>query len=248
MVWLQRQTQPATTGDVSPHAGEWVGLGQQESYKVALWVAHHRALKTTKALWSDLKRLGSEQRRRSWACSQSQSSSWSRAHSRNWSRTGSRTQSRTHSRGWSRNCARANSQSHYHGDLWNVCPWSPDGPLPRRRVSFHNPDDVRDPVKEEASCSTEPSVDDLETWLEFQAGQLGTPVWWEELGAVPGIEDRHKFVQKIRASFYVLEVQLRVSLEQGYTAPPAPQFWIEVPSIHKSLPIRIWDKGQSFWQ
>ena len=61
-------------------------------------------------------------------------------------------------------------------------------------------------MKEEVSCSTEPSVDDLETWLEFQAGQLGTPAWWEELGAVPGIEDRHKFVWKIRVSFYVLEV------------------------------------------
>ena len=50
MVWLQRQTQPATTRDVSPHAGEWVGLGQQESYEAALWVAHHRALETAEAL------------------------------------------------------------------------------------------------------------------------------------------------------------------------------------------------------
>ena len=78
-------------------------------------------------------------------------------------------------------------------------------------------------MKEEASCLMEPSMDDLETWLEFQAGQLGTPAWWEELGAVPGIEDRCKFVQKIRASFYVPEVWLRVSPEWGYTAPPAPQ-------------------------
>ena len=65
MVWLQRQTQPATTGDVSPHTGECVGLGQQGSYKVALWVAHHRVLETTEALENDLKRLRSEQRRRS---------------------------------------------------------------------------------------------------------------------------------------------------------------------------------------
>ena len=69
-------------------------------------------------------------------------------------------------------------------------------PMPRRRVSFHNPDNVRDPMKEEVSCLMEPSMDDLETWLEFQAGQLGTPAWWEELGAVPGIEDRHKFAQE----------------------------------------------------
>ena len=60
-------------------------------------------------------------------------------------------------------------------------------------------------------------------WLEFQAGQLGTPAWWEELAAVPGIEDQCKFAQKIRASFYVPEVQLRASLEWGYTVPLAPQ-------------------------
>ena len=84
-------------------------------------------------------------------------------------------------------------------------------------MSFH------DPIKEEASCLTEPSVDDLETWLEFQAGQLGTPTWWEELGAMLGIEDWCKFAKKIMASFYVPEVWLRVSPEQGYTAPLAPQ-------------------------
>ena len=60
-------------------------------------------------------------------------------------------------------------------------------------------------------------------WLEFQVGQLGTPAWWGELAAVPSIEDRHKFVRKIRASFYVPEVCLRASLEWVYTAPPAPQ-------------------------
>ena len=49
-VQLQRLTQPAATGDVSPHAGEWVGLGQQGSYEVALQVACHRVLETAKAL------------------------------------------------------------------------------------------------------------------------------------------------------------------------------------------------------
>ena len=67
-------------------------------------------------------------------------------------------------------------------------------------------------------------MDDLETWLEFQVGQLGTPTWWGELVAVPGIKDRHKFTWKIRASFYVPEVHLRASQEQVYTTPPAP--WV----------------------
>ena len=118
---------------------------------------------------------------------------------------------------------KADSQSHHHGDPWGICPQPPDGPPPQRRVSFHDPNNVKDPVKEEASNSTEPSMDDLEMWLEFQASQLGTPAWWEELAAVSGIEDRCKFTWKIRASFYVMEVHLRVSLEWVYTTPPAPQ-------------------------
>ena len=89
-------------------------------------------------------------------------------------------------------------------------------------MSFHDPKDEKDPIKEEASCSREPSVDNLETWLVFQVGQLGTPTLWEELGAMLGIEDWHKFAWKIRASFYVLEVQLRASPEWGYTVPLAP--------------------------
>ena len=64
---------PTATKDLSPHGGGWAGLGQQESYKVALWVAHHRALQNAEALQSDLKRLRSEQRRRSQAHPQSQS-------------------------------------------------------------------------------------------------------------------------------------------------------------------------------
>ena len=56
-------------------------------------------------------------------------------------------------------------------------------------MSFQNPEDEEVPIKEEMSSSTEPSVDDLETGLEFQAGELGTPAWWEGLGAVLGIED-----------------------------------------------------------
>ena len=139
-------------------------------------------------------------------------------HSRHWSRTCSR--------GQSRNCTRADSHSHSDGDLQGIHPWSLGMNLhPRRRVSFHNPEDKEVPIKEEANCSVEPSIDNLEMWLEFQAGQLGTPTWWEELGAVLGIQDRRKFAWKIRASFYVPEVQLRASPEQGlHCASGPPEF------------------------
>ena len=71
--------------------------------------------------------------------------------------------------------------------------------------------------------SVEPSVSDLETWLEYQSTQIGTPVWWKELGAIPGITDWQKFAWKIQASFYIPEVQSRMFPEEVYSAPPAPQ-------------------------
>ena len=67
------------------------------------------------------------------------------------------------------------------------------------------------------------SIGNLEMWLEYQAGELGTPAWWEELGAMLGIGDQHKFAHKIRASFYIPEVWIRMSPEWGYTTPLAPQ-------------------------
>ena len=87
---------------------------------------------------------------------------YSNSQSRSQSRTHSRNHSRTFSRGQSRNCARANSQSCSQGDLLGMHPQSPDGPLPRRKVTFHDLRDEKDPTKEEAGCSTEPSIDDLE--------------------------------------------------------------------------------------
>ena len=69
----------------------------------------------------------------------------------------------------------------------------------------------------------EPCVSDMETWLEWQANQLGTPAWWTELQAIPGTRDPLKFAWKIRASFYIPKVRMRTLLELGYTAPPAPR-------------------------
>ena len=70
--------------------------------------------------------------------------------------------------------------------------------------------------------SIEPPTKDLEQWLDHQADQLGTPTWWGELQAVPGITDLHRFAQKIRASFHLLEIQFWVCPDHSYSAPPAP--------------------------
>ena len=48
-------------------------------------------------------------------------------------------------------------------------------------------------------------------------------MWWKELGAILGITDQQKFTQKIPALFYIPEVWPRMSPEEGYSVPPAPQ-------------------------
>ena len=71
--------------------------------------------------------------------------------------------------------------------------------------------------------SIEPSVSDVEMWLEWQAQQLGTPTWWAELKAIPGIRDPWKLARKIRVSFYIPEVRMKTLQEPEYTVPPAPR-------------------------
>ena len=86
----------------------------------------------------------------------------------------------------------------------------------------------------------EPSVSDVETWLEWQANQLGTPAWWTELQAILGKRDPQKLAQKIRALFYIPEVRMRNLLEPGYTAPPALR------SLDRNafLPDKMYSKNQ----
>ena len=69
----------------------------------------------------------------------------------------------------------------------------------------------------------EPSIKDFEQWLEWQACQLDTSHWWEELTAILGAEDIKKLVQKIHTSFNIPAVWYKVLRSQGYTAPPAPK-------------------------
>ena len=89
-------------------------------------------------------------------------------------------------------------------------------------MSFHDPEN-KDLAAEVRNPPAKPSINDLKTWLDYQARQLGTPMWWGELEAVPSIADWHRFTRKIRASFYILEVQSRMFPEEGYSAPLAPQ-------------------------
>ena len=102
-------------------------------------------------------------------------------------------------------------------------PISPKGPPPGKRVTFRNLEVETSSEGGTESYCTEPCVSDMETWLKWQANQLGTPAWWMELQAIPGIRDPQKLAQKIRALFYIPKVRMRTLLEPGYTTPPAPR-------------------------
>ena len=80
-----------------------------------------------------------------------------------------------------------------------------------------------DLVTESRDPSAKLPIKDLESWLEYQADQLGTPTWWGELKAVPGVADLCRFAWKIQASFHVPEIRSWASPSKDYSAPPAPR-------------------------
>ena len=210
--WLHRHGYSASArGDMEPREGWQSRPIRWESYEEALRAAHQRVLDTANALQDNIERLSQRGRNRSWTCS--------RTHSQ----TCSHRCSRSHSRSRSRSCSRAHSQSCPQSSSQSRQPRSPNGPLPGRRVTFREPE-VRPNFKGSAEDYTsEPSVSDVEMWLEWQAWQLGTPAWWSELKAIPGVEDLRELTCKIWASFYIPEVKMRAFLEQEYTVPPTPK-------------------------
>ena len=129
-----------------------------EPYEEARRAVHQRVLETAEALQGDIERLRWRSRGRSQTCS------WT--HSRSSSRSHSRSRSRSCSRAWSQSCPQNSSQSKQ--------PWSPEGPPPRRRVAFREPVAELSLERNVKDHMVEPSVSDVETWLEWQAKQLGT--------------------------------------------------------------------------
>ena len=161
---------PATTGGGSELEEEWqTRLNRQELYEEALRVAHQRALDTTKAIQGDIERLSLRTRGRSQTRSQTHNQSHSRSHSRSRSRSCHRLTATV----FPRMALRVDSY----------------GPLPGRRVTFREP--VAEPNSERnvEDHTVEPSVSDVEMWMEWQAKQLGTPAWWPELKAILEVKD-----------------------------------------------------------
>ena len=69
----------------------------------------------------------------------------------------------------------------------------------------------------------EPSVRNIEVWLDWQACQLDMPHWWVELTAIPNVENPKRLAWKICTSFLNLAVRCEASPGQEYTVPPTPK-------------------------
>ena len=93
----------------------------------------------------------------------------SQTHSRTHSQTHSQSHSRSHSRSRSRSHIRAHSQSHPQSGSQSRQPRLPDRPLPGRKVTFREPEVELKCEGSVEDYSLEPSVSDVETWLEWQA-------------------------------------------------------------------------------
>ena len=67
----------------------------------------------------------------------------------------------------------------------------------------------------------EPSIRNIEVWLDWQACQLDTPHWWVEITAIPDVENPKRLAQKIHTSFSIPVVRCEAFPGQEYTMPPA---------------------------
>ena len=170
-------------------------LSRRESYEEALRAAHQRVWETAEVLRSDIERLSQGMRDVPW------------------------THSRCHSRSCSRSHGRSHSRSHLQSCSFNRWLRSPSRSQQRRRVTFREPEVEPDPEEGEENYPPEPSIVDVEMWLDWQAHQLGTPCWWVELRAIPGAKDPRNLTWKIWASFSIPEVRSRAFPGQDYHTP-----------------------------
>ena len=69
----------------------------------------------------------------------------------------------------------------------------------------------------------EPSVRNVEVWLDWQACQLDMPHWWVELAAIPNVGNPKRLAQKMCTSFLIPSVRCETLPGQEYTVPPAPK-------------------------
>ena len=73
------------------------------------------------------------------------------------------------------------------------------------------------------SMLSEPSIENYEKWLEWQAWQLDIPHWWEELTTIPDMEDVWRLTWKIQASFKATSLRMEALEGQLFTMCPCTE-------------------------
>ena len=74
------------------------------------------------------------------------------------------------------------------------------GPLPTLEPeleSFCGKQTATQGSEEGCDLPPEPSVGNYEVWVEWQGCQVDTPDWWEELVAIPHVDNAWKLAQKV---------------------------------------------------
>ena len=158
---LHQWVYPTTVGEAQgPMDGCLSRLSRRQSYEEAIRAACQRVLETAEVLRSDLKRLSQVMRDVPW------------------------THSRSHSRSCSRNCIGSHGRSHSRSHPWrcDFNRWlrSPSRSWQGRRVTFWEPEVEPDPEEGEENYPLEPSIVDVEMWLDWQACQLSMPLLMPE--------------------------------------------------------------------
>ena len=76
-------------------------------------------------------------------------------------------------------------------------------------------------VERGCNLSQEPSVENYKVWLEWRGHQLNMPDWWEELVAIPNVDDHCRLAQKVQASFEIPQVRCKaLKVINDYSLPP----------------------------
>ena len=130
--------------------------------------------------------------------------------------------------------------------------WGPTYPGVRITV-FPGESTVTQEAEGGCILSQKPSVENYEVWLEWRGHLLDMLDWWEELVAIPHVDDHHRLAQKVQASFQIPQARckaLKVSID--YSSPatlkcigrkaflPIPDPSIPCQDYREGQPVRPW--------
>ena len=75
--------------------------------------------------------------------------------------------------------------------------WGPLPTLQPELESFLSEQTATQCSEQRCDLPPEPSVENYEEWVEWQGCQVDMPDWWEELVAIPDVDNAQKLTQKV---------------------------------------------------